>query len=237
MLKVTNFFFKTSALLLKYSETRKNRGWLEVLHPDHIRCIHIHIMIDNPPPASVEDCSQADIASLYQHVTMIVSHPTALRELVITGWDEDVRLRLERRIPLPSLRIYDGPSRLFEVLHTGKDLRTLTLHGDPWTALFQLKPQSSSIGCMELHVDTFSSTDLALIKRMFTLGIRINYLGMHAIFSDSDTVSSFTMFAISTCLMFTLQMYELNEACMVPGPGMKALSYSYLHSPPGLRRM
>jgi len=218
MLKVTNFFFTTSALLLKYSETRENRGWLEVLHPDHIRCIHIRIMIDNPPPTPVADFSQADLASLYQHVTMIVSYPTALRELVITGWDEDVRLR-KHRIPLPSLRVYDGPSRLFEVLHTGKDLRTLTLHGDPWTALCQLKPQSSSIECMELHVDTFSSADVAVIKRMFAVGIRINHLGMHAIFSDSDT------------------MFELNKACMVPGPGMKTLSYSYLYSPSRYQRM
>jgi hypothetical protein len=43
MLKVTNFLFETSALL-EYSPTRENpRGWLEVLHPDYIRCIHIDI--------------------------------------------------------------------------------------------------------------------------------------------------------------------------------------------------
>jgi hypothetical protein len=235
MLKVTNFLFRTSALLLKYSATRENRGWLEVLHPDHICCIHIDIMIDNPPPsampASVADYSQADIDSLYQLVTMIVSHPTALRELVITGWDEqDVHLR-KRCIPLPSLRVYDGPSQLFEVLSTGEDMHTLTLHGDPWAALLQLGRQSRLIERMELHIDTFSLTDVAIIKRMFSMGIRINHLGMHAICSDSNTVSSFTMFAISTCLMFTLQMYELNKACLVPGSGTKTLFYYYLHSP------
>ena len=190
MLKVTNFLFKTSVLLLKYSATQENRGWLEVLDPDHIRCIHIVIMIDNPP-SDTASVAPADVDFLYQHVTMIVSHPTALKELVIKGWDEQANLR-HCCIPLPSLCVYDGPSRLFEVLLTGKDLHTLTLHGDPWAALHQLRPQSRSIEQMELHVDTFSLTDVAIIKRIFSVGIRINHL---TVFSDSDIVSSFTIFA------------------------------------------
>jgi hypothetical protein len=209
MLKVTNFLFKTTALLLACSGTgdNQNRHWLEALHADHIRRIHIDIMIDPPSTAT-----SAHLDSLYQHVTMIASHPTALQELVIKGWDEqDVHLR-NRHIPLPSLRVYDGPSRLFEVLHTGKDLHTLTLHGDPWAALRQLRPQSRSIDRMELHVETFSFTDVAIIEKVFSVGIRINHLGMHARFSDPDT------------------MYALNKACMVPGLGIKTLSYSYLRS-------
>jgi hypothetical protein len=83
---------------------------------------------------------------------------------------------------------------------------------------------------MELNVSTFSSTDVAVIKRMFTMGICIDHLGMHAIFSDSDIISSSFMFAISKCLMFIFQMYELNKLCMVPGLGMKTLSYYYLYS-------
>jgi hypothetical protein len=89
MLKVTNFLFKMSTLLLEYSASQENRGWVEVLHPDHIHCIHIDIMINKPPPTimpvSVADYSQVDLNSLYQHVTMIVLHPTALQELAITG--------------------------------------------------------------------------------------------------------------------------------------------------------
>ena len=232
MLKVTNFLFKTSALMLKCSASRESRGWLEVLDPDHIRRIHIVIVIDNPPSDASTSVAPADLDFLYRHVTMIVSHPTALKELVIKGsikgWDEQVHLR-NCCIPLPSLCVYDGPSRLFEVLSTGKDLHTLTLHGDPWAALRQLRPQSKSIEQMELHVYTFSLIDVATIKRFFSVGIRINHLRMHAVFSDSDIVSSFTIFAISTCLMFTLQMYELNKACLDPGLGMKTLFYSYLH--------
>ena len=231
-LKVINFLFKMSPLLLKYSTTQENQGWLEVSHPDHICCIHICIMIDNHPSGDlftpVAD-SQVDLASLYQHVTMIVLHPTTLQELVITGWGEDVHLP-KCRISLPSLRVYDGPSRLFEVLLTGEDLHTLTLHGDLWAALCQpeLRLQLKLIEQMELHVDTFSLADVEVIKRM---GIRINHLGMHAIFSDSDTVSSFIMFAISTCLMFPLQMFALNKVCPVPGLGVKTLFYSYLYLP------
>jgi len=231
-LKVTNLHFRTSSLLLSDAENRGRLGWLDVLHPDHTRRVQIDVYNPrdpNSPSPPLVNHSQVDLDCICRNLATIVSHSTALEELVIAGWYESDGLA-EHSLPLLSLRVYDGPSRLFEVLHTGKDLRTLTLHGDPWTALCQLKPQSSLIECMELHVDTFSSTDVAVIKRMFAVGIRINHLGMHAIFSDSDTVSSFTVFAISTCLMFTLQMFELNKACMVPGPGMKTLSYSYCYS-------
>ncbi|KIM75316.1 hypothetical protein PILCRDRAFT_13726 [Piloderma croceum F 1598] len=160
-----------SALLLKYSATRENQGWLEVLHPDHIHCIHIHIMINNPPPGdmstSIADYSQADLDSLYQHVTMIVSHPMALQELVITGWNEQDVCLCKHCIPLPLLHIYNGPCQLFEVLLTGMDLHTLTLHGDLWAALHQLRPQSRLIKRMELHVDTFSLTDVTCQKNIF----------------------------------------------------------------------
>jgi hypothetical protein len=71
---------------------------------------------------------------------MIVSHPTALENLVIEGWyEQDVYP--ECSIPMLSLRVYDGPSQLFTVLSIGKGLHTLGLHGDPRAAFRQLRRQ------------------------------------------------------------------------------------------------
>jgi F-box-like len=209
MLKVTNFLLKTSALLLKYSATGGiPRGWLEVLHPDYIRRIHIdihnpHVVDLRAPLPPKAKCSQADLDSIRRHVIMIVSHPTALEELVIEGWyDQDVHL--ERSIPMLSLRVYDGPSQLFTALSIGKELHTLSLHGDPRAAFYQLRHQSRLIDRLELHINYFTLTDVSSIERMLSAGVRIKHLGVHAIFFHERAVSSFTTSAFSTCLMFTL---------------------------------
>jgi hypothetical protein len=125
---------------------------------------------------------------------MIVSHPTALEELVIEGWyEQDVHL--ERSIPMLSLRVYDGPSQLFTVLSIGKGLHTLSLHGDPRAAFHQLRRQSRLIERLELHVNYFTLTDVSSIERMLSAGVRIKHLGVHAIFFHDKAVSSFTAFA------------------------------------------
>jgi len=201
MLKVTNFLFKTSPLLLKYSAMRENlQGWPEVLHPDYIRCIHIdihnpHVVDLRAPSPPKAKCLQADLNSIRRHVIMIVLHPTALEELVIEGWyEQDVHL--ERSIPMLSLCVYDGPSQLFTVLSIGKGLHTLGLHGDPMAAFHQLRRRL--IERLELHVNYFSLTDVPSVERMLSGGVRIKYIGVHAIFMDSDTVSSFATLACSS---------------------------------------
>ncbi|KIM84436.1 hypothetical protein PILCRDRAFT_382599 [Piloderma croceum F 1598] len=215
MLKVINFLFKTSAHLLKYSATRENpRGWLEVLHPDYIRRIHIdihnpHVVDLRAPSLPKANCSQADLDSIRRHVIMIVSHPTALEELVIEGWyEQDVHL--ERSIPMLSLRVYNGPSQLFTALLIGKGLHTLSLHGDPRAAFHQLRRQSRLIERLELHINYFKLTDVSSIERMLSAGVGVKHLGVHAIFFHNRALC------------------ELSRVCRMTNqvPGMK-IAFSY----------
>jgi hypothetical protein len=125
-----------------------------------------------------------DLDCICRNLATIVSHSTALEELVIAGWYESDGLA-EHSLPLLSLRVYDGPCQFFNWFSTGKELRTLTLRGDPRALLPRLGHQSPLIQRMELYTNHMSSI---FLENISSARIQVKHLRIRADFLDEGAV-------------------------------------------------
>lgn len=199
-LKVRDVSF-TSCDTFSTSEDRGNVGWLDVTHPEHIRRICIAfsarriaslrgIMTRRTPNLYADSGTEIDCVN--RHLALILSHPTTLEELCIQvdSWrGEETETELSTfRIPMRSLRIYEGSPHFMNWLTTGEPLRVLTLNHpelNPYTApnilLRGLQRQSRSIHSLTVRVtdvpETFFKTlfaeylqlkELAIVARSIT---------------------------------------------------------------------
>jgi hypothetical protein len=200
-LKVTNIHFKSSVPLSSHTNDRGRLGWLDVLCPDYIRRVHFDFA---HPRGGVADLrgimttrspalrSGGEVNCMYHHLALIVSHPKMLEELVVEGWWGVKAGSPKSLIPLPSLRVYNGPSQILDWFTTGTDLHTLTLdrseQADPDAVMLRFQYRFQPIQRLAIHIKRVSS---AFIGAISSGCVNLKHLSIRAIWIDEEVVSSF----------------------------------------------
>jgi len=206
-LEIPDVHFSSKCSTYDSVEERGNVGWLDVLHPDTIRCIWISLSEPKvihlrgiATTRSLCDLSAPESDNVSRHIISILSHPSALEELRIfpylskscDGNLEPPRDYALGALSLPSLRDYSGPHQFLSWVSTGPRLcsaKLIALNQSryvSWSALLTTITRetiSHSIQNLTIRVDDIPEALLMAISARFT---RIQALKMYAKRTDED---------------------------------------------------
>ena len=220
-LKVTNVHF-TSCNTLSTSQDRGNVGWLDVVHPEHIRRISIAfgdwriaslrgIMTKRTPDLHVDP--GAEVNCINRHLAMILSHPLALEELHIhfDEWCEEAELSVFY-IPLPTLRVYEGSPHFSSWFTTGEALRSLTLthsgYAAPEAIIRSLECQSHSVESLTVHVTNVPDAFFKMLCAEYT---HLKELVVWARHIKEDEVSFFSSIILVNFASYLLSGHRFSD--------------------------